>query len=296
MTSKDPSLSASKAKAKEANDQPEFQLMLSKQHTSYSKILPNTSSRYKAIENNPGSVIEISPEAFNIAGLIAQRIGGTFAPTSASTSVSSTSKTSSQSRPCTPQASSTLNSQQPVHQPSGAALIVDYGPTSTIPANSLRGIRSHRRVSPFTAPGTVDISADVDFTGLADAALDASPNVEVHGPVPQAVWLRNMGGRERTEALVNSTAKASGAGASAGAGAGVSAAVDADADTGKAATTNTNIDLELKRKKMIDAWTRLVDEGPAGMGRLYKVMAIVPYSGGGEQKARALAGFGDGLT
>lgn len=56
---------------------------------------------------------------------------------------------------------------------------------------------------------------------------------------------------------------------------------------------------EAKRKRLMDAWLRLVDESPQGMGGLYKVMAIVPYlpaSGGeegGKQEMRALAGFGN---
>ena len=86
-------------------------------------------------------------------------------------------------------------------KPSGAALIIDYGPSNTIPINSLRGIREHRRCSPFERPGEVDLSADVDFEGVADAALESSEGVEVHGPVAQAYWLKAMGGETRLEAL-----------------------------------------------------------------------------------------------
>src|SRR5205814_4386037 len=85
---------------------------------------------------------------------------------------------------------------------SGAALVIDYGPTDTIPTNSLRGIRAHRKVSPFTTPGQVDLSADVDFIALAEAALEASPNVEVHGPVEQGIFLRTMGIKERAQQLL----------------------------------------------------------------------------------------------
>ena len=307
VTCRDPSLPVSYGE--EADGQPEFQLTLSKSHTYYSRILPNTSSRYKAIENNPGSVIEISPQAFKTAGLIAQHIGGISAPTSAPTSasipLSPLSTKSRQSQPTSPQPSPTPDSSQSIREPSGAALVLDYGPSSTIPANSLRGIRAHKRVSPFTAPGTVDISADVDFTGLADAALDASPNVEVHGPVSQAAWLKNMGGWERTEALVNNMVQASSTGA--GLGRDRSGAAPAMGTLMSEATaTDAEVELDARGKRMIDAWKRLVDEGPTGMGRLYKVMAIVPCLGagghGGEagkeggdtQGMRVLAGFRDG--
>ena len=38
----------------------------------------------------------------------------------------------------------------------------------------------------------MDLSADVDFTALAEAALNASEGVEVHGPVEQGVFLEGM--------------------------------------------------------------------------------------------------------
>ena len=291
----DPSSSSMRFTSSErASESPEFQLTLSKQHTYYSKVLPNNSQRYKALENQPGSVIEISPEAFKIIGLMAQRIGGTIThPLSSSSSLSS------------PSSSSSL-SPKTIPDPSGAALILDYGPSHTIPANSLRGIRSHELVSPFTAPGTVDISADVDFTGLADAALDASPNVEVHGPVSQSAWLRNMGGRERIEALMMTTKKKKET-TTERTDAEKSTSTDKSAEANGTTTNMTTIvedengELEeARRKRLMDAWLRLVDEGPQGMGRLYKVMAIVPYThaadveGGGQHKIRALAGFEDG--
>jgi SAM-dependent MidA family methyltransferase len=85
---------------------------------------------------------------------------------------------------------------------SGAALILDYGPSSTIPVNSLCGIRGHKAVSPSSSPGLVDLSADLDFTALAEAALSASPGVEVHGPVKQSDFLQAMGMRERADQLL----------------------------------------------------------------------------------------------
>ncbi|KAI5848035.1 DUF185 domain-containing protein [Tricharina praecox] len=126
---------------------------------------------------------------------------------------------------------------------SGAALIVDYGPLDTVPVNSLRGIRAHRIVSPFERPGEVDVSADVDFHALAERALVASERVEVHGPVEQGAFLLTMGMRERMEQL------------------------------GKKMNDE-------EKKRMDTGFNRLVERGPGTMGKIYKVLAIVPERGG----------------
>jgi len=139
---------------------------------------------------------------------------------------------------------------------SGAALIIDYGPADTIPTNSLRGIRAHRKVSPFTTPGQVDLSADVDFIALAEAALETSPNVEVHGPVEQGIFLRTMGIKERAQQLLKGL--------------------------------GTSAEEEEKRKRVESGWKRLVERSGGAMGKVYKVMAVVPESGG----RRKPVGFG----
>jgi NADH dehydrogenase [ubiquinone] 1 alpha subcomplex assembly factor 7 len=184
-----------------------------------------TSSRYKALLPTPDSIIEISPESLSTTADFARRIGGL-------------SKT----------------------KPSGAALILDYGPSTTIPTNSLRGIKSHEQCSPFSRPGTVDISADVDFTGLAEAAVNASPGVEVHGPVEQALFLGAMGIKERAEVLMQKVSE------------------------------------DEKAKERIEVgWKRLVDRGPTGMGRIYKVLAILPHLPN-KGAVRRPVGFGGDIT
>jgi NADH dehydrogenase [ubiquinone] 1 alpha subcomplex assembly factor 7 len=190
---------------------PEFQLTLSKAATPHSLYLPEISPRYRALKALPGSLIEISPESHAYVQEFAKRIGG--------------------------------SKDTPKKEPSGAAIILDYGPSDTIPTNSLRGIREHKRFSPLSSPGLVDLSADVDFTALAEAALGASPGVEVHGPVEQGAFLLSMGIKERAEMLVKGLG-------------------------------------EEKRKGVEGAWKRLVDRGGSGMGKVYKAMAIVPESGG----------------
>ncbi|KZF22732.1 DUF185-domain-containing protein [Xylona heveae TC161] len=197
---------------------PEFQLTVSEAPTRHSAFLPGISKRYSDLLSNSESTIEICPEGLAYAQEFARRIGGTH---------------------------------KEAKKASGAALIIDYGPSSTIPVNSLRGIQAHRTASPFTSPGQVDLSADVDFMGLAEAALKASPDVEVHGPVEQGSFLLAMGIKERAEQLMQGQSEDS-------------------------------------RKRIESGWKRLVERGVGGMGRIYKAMAIVPFSEG----KRRPVGFG----
>lgn len=206
---------------KPSNPPPEFQLTLSKWSTPHSRYLPEISQRYRALKGQPGSLIEISPESHIYVQEFAKRIGG--------------------------------SSDAPKPIPSGAAIILDYGPSDTIPTSSLRGIQNHQRVSPLSSPGLVDLSADVDFTALVEAALAASEGVEIHGPVEQATFLLEMGIKERAEML----------------------------------TQASTMDQE-KKRRVESAWKRLVDRGGSGMGKIYKAMAIVPESNG----QRHPVGFG----
>lgn len=224
-------LSLSTPKSQQSsNPPPEFQLTLSKASTPHSLYLPEISPRYRALKSTPDSLIEISPESHAYAQEFARRIGG--------------------------------SSTHPKTSPSGAAIILDYGPLDTIPTNSLRGIKAHKRVSPLSEPGLVDLSADVDFVALAEAALGASEGVEVYGPVEQGAFLRAMGIEERAEALVKGIKKEGWKEGEQGA--------------------------EELAKRVEGAWKRLVDRGGGGMGKVYKAMAIVPESGG----RRRPVGFG----
>ncbi|KAF3484210.1 DUF185 domain-containing protein [Arthroderma uncinatum] len=203
----------------------EFRLALAKSPTPASLVMPEMSPRYKALKATRGSTIEISPESHSYAQEFARLIGG---------------------------ANPTDKNASPSRTPAGAALILDYGPSSTIPVNSLRGIKNHQIVSPFATPGQVDLSADVDFTALAEAALNASPGVEVYGPNEQGSFLRSLGIAERAAQLLR------------------------------------NVKDETKRKQIESSWQRLVERGGGGMGKIYKAMAIVPESGG----KRRPVGFG----
>jgi hypothetical protein len=236
-------LPTTSAYSKDIEQPPEFQLTVSKTPTPHSLYLPKMSERYKALEKTPNAIIEISPESLNYISDFATRIGGS-SPQS-SKLITPTSSTNSNQPTSTPIKKAT---------PSGAALILDYGTSNTIPANTLRGIKSHRNVSPFVSPGLVDLSADVDFLALAETALNASPGVEVHGPVEQSFFLSTMGIQQRAERLLR------------------------------------NAKDEETAKRLETAWKRLVDRGPTGMGKIYKAMAIVPYIEG--KGVRRPVGFG----
>ncbi|POR37126.1 NADH dehydrogenase [ubiquinone] complex I, assembly factor 7 [Tolypocladium paradoxum] len=201
-----------KASSSDKDEPPtEFQLTRSSGTTRHSRYLPDSSPRYRKLKQTSDAIVEICPDASLYAADFATRIGG--------------------------------SPKHPKASPSGAALILDYGTSDSVPINSLRGIRHHRLVNPFSSPGLVDLSADVDFTAIAEGATLASHGIEVHGPVPQADFLELMGIRQRAEMLTKSVDKG----------------------------TAENID---------KAWKRLVDRGPNGMGKVYKALAILPENEG----------------
>ncbi|KAK1595224.1 S-adenosyl-L-methionine-dependent methyltransferase [Colletotrichum navitas] len=211
-------------KSEQGDPIPDFQMTLSPGTTRHSRYLPESSSRYSRLKASvPDAVVEICPDASLYASDFASRIGG--------------------------------SKKHPKSRPTGAALILDYGTSDTVPINSLRGIRRHRRVSPFSEPGLVDLSADVDFTAIAEAATRASQGVEVHGPIEQGAFLELMGIRQRAEVLMKQV-------------------------RGK--------EEFVKAEDIARACGRLIDCGPGGMGKVYKVMAILPENAG----RRRPVGFG----
>lgn len=254
---------------------PEFELTLAKAATAHSLYLPEQSPRYKSLKSTTDALIEISPESQTYAADFAVRIGGGQLPTTQH----------SEARPHTRSVSTPRQSETVLKdEPSGAALILDYGPSATIPTNSLRGIKAHQRVSPLSEPGRVDISADVDFLALAEAAINASLGVEVHGPVDQARFLNAMGIQERAAQLVKRAVDQERGGIAEGGGQGRE-------------DKRRKEDLTETVKRIETGWKRLVDVGPQGMGRLYQVMAIVPHRPLRQGEAiRRPVGFGGDLA
>ncbi|KAL8824124.1 MAG: hypothetical protein Q9170_008246 [Blastenia crenularia] len=254
-----PSLMTSTTATNSKDQKADFQLSLAKASNPSSLLLPSQSQRYKAVLPTPGSIIEISPESNSYAAEFARRIGGSKNPK--------------------PSASSAVPPAPHKPEPSGAALILDYGPSATIPNSTLRGIRAHQLVSPFSSPGEVDLSADVDFLGLVEAALGASDNVEVHGPVEQGGFLEQMGIKERAEMLIRGMKKSS-----------PKEATVMSGNDDKAENEEEN-DVHTREKTIREAVERLISRLPGrGMGTLYKALAIVP-----ERSGKRPVGFGGGL-
>lgn len=89
----------------------------------------------------------------------------------------------------------------------------------------------------LSEPGSCDVTADVDFSLLAKAVNGVA---NAYGPVNQSHFLQAMGIATRLKMLLTSTAD-----------------------------TKT-------RKKLIKGVERLVSTGENGMGKLYKIQAILP--------------------
>lgn len=243
----------------------EFELTLSRGASPHSMYLPETSPRYQALKSTDGATLEISPESQAFARDLAIRLGGSNAQEQI--------QAQQTPAPIPGREVPSGSKEQPLRKdtPSGAALFIDYGPAQTIPTNSLRGIKSHTRISPFASPGTTDVSADVDFLALAEAAINASPGVEVHGPVDQSRFLTAMGIEDRAAQLVKKAV---------------------DKERGGSTGTEKRELTELV-KRIESGWKRLVDRSPQGMGSLYQVMAVVPHAPPKKGEARRRpVGFG----
>jgi SAM-dependent MidA family methyltransferase len=81
-----------------------------------------------------------------------------------------------------------------------AALLIDYGPGEPARGDTLQAVRRHGYADPLAAPGEADLTAHVQFAGLADKARAAG--FAVDGPMPQAEFLGRLGLAERTARLM----------------------------------------------------------------------------------------------
>ena len=82
----------------------------------------------------------------------------------------------------------------------GAAIIVDYGHREAGAAGeSLQAVGGHKFASPLEQPGEQDLTAHVDFAGLATAAREAGVNVS--RLKSQGTWLETLGIAGRAMAL-----------------------------------------------------------------------------------------------
>ncbi len=84
----------------------------------------------------------------------------------------------------------------------GAALIIDYGYTTTTHGDSLQAMKNHKYVEPLQEPGEADITAHVDFTTLKNAAAETGSHV--WGAVEQGTFLNRLGAELRAINLCKS--------------------------------------------------------------------------------------------
>lgn len=124
---------------------------------------------------------------------------------------------------------------RPSGKPSGAALFIDYGHVESAVGDTLQAVGAHAFSDTLSHPGTVDLTAHVDFAAL-QLSIE-SMGARTHGPVEQAQFLRTLGLGNRAAAL------------------------KAHAPPEKA----RDIDMAVQR---------LTGEGRTGMGKLFKAIAF----------------------
>jgi SAM-dependent MidA family methyltransferase len=81
----------------------------------------------------------------------------------------------------------------------GAALLLDYGYREIGFGETLQAVGGHRFAQILTDPGTLDLSAHVDFTALSEAARHGG--AKVIGPRPQGEFLTALGITSRARRL-----------------------------------------------------------------------------------------------
>ena len=87
----------------------------------------------------------------------------------------------------------------------GVALLIDYGAFCDRPSgDTLQAVHGHARADPLATPGQADLSTQVDFRVLAEAARDGG--AAVFGPVPQGTFLRAFGIEARALRLIERAA------------------------------------------------------------------------------------------
>lgn len=83
----------------------------------------------------------------------------------------------------------------------GAALIADYGHDGT-KTDTFRGFRNHKLHDVLKAPGTADLTADVDFSYLRKMTQGRTATL---GPIKQREFLKNMGIDLRLQVLLQNS-------------------------------------------------------------------------------------------
>ncbi|MGB0798174.1 MAG: class I SAM-dependent methyltransferase [Planktomarina sp.] len=83
-----------------------------------------------------------------------------------------------------------------IAQHGGAALMFDYGDWRS-QGDTLQAVQDHKPVPPLTAPGTIDLTAHVDF----EAIYNAAPPAVASKLTTQGVFLERLGITQRAQVL-----------------------------------------------------------------------------------------------
>ncbi len=86
-----------------------------------------------------------------------------------------------------------------LHANPGRALFFDYGYADPEGADTLQALRGHNKLGPLDAPGESDLTAQVDFAAVLEAAT--ALGLEAYGPLPQGQFLQALGINQRAAAL-----------------------------------------------------------------------------------------------
>ena len=88
----------------------------------------------------------------------------------------------------------------------GAGLVIDYGHTETGLGETLQAVGQHAYADPLTFPGSLDLTAHVDFQSLARAV--EAMGARGFGPIEQSQFLRRLGIEQRAATLKADRARA----------------------------------------------------------------------------------------
>ncbi|GJJ08348.1 hypothetical protein Clacol_002559 [Clathrus columnatus] len=180
--------------------QQNLKFVVSQEQTLRSEFLARLSNRYSNLPD--GTRIEVSAAAWRIAHKIGEIVGRSKQDTS--------------------------------EIPKGAALVIDYGDEHVF-NGSFRAFKKHGITNVFDQPGYCDLTANVDFTLLKEAARDVA---KTYGTIDQATFLTRMGISLRLERMLQ------------------------------------HVTDHARRLELQKAVGRLIDTSGQGMGGVYKVMGI----------------------
>ncbi|PWN33783.1 DUF185-domain-containing protein [Meira miltonrushii] len=199
-----------------------FRYVISSSPTPWSVLLAARNPRFQVLQ--PGQRVEVSPEAWATARKMGELVSGRKARAGKPERESDEQRLERE-----------RGESERLQTPSkgGAGLVIDYGDEKAF-GGSFRAFKSHKIVDPLDAPGTADLTCNVDFSYLKNAL--AMTDARSLGPMFQSHFLQALGVEQRVEALVKNAK---------------------DAERGK--------EIDHAAKRLVDA---------NGMGAQYKVLGI----------------------